>query len=203
MRTANPALNNRVFREAGTDSTRMTLQGTVFKTFLLLSLVVISALAPWLAIQAAPETAGALAMGLTLPAAIGGFAVAMLTIWKKHWAAFTSPVYAVLEGVFLGAVSAGFEMRYPGIVVQAVGLTFGTLGCLLMAYTSGLIKATENFKLGVVAATGGVMVLYLASFVLGFFGVSISFIHEGGLLGIGFSLFVSIGKIHHNKALHF
>ena len=105
---------------------------------------------------------------------------------------FRSPAYALFQGLALGGISAIFEAQFPGIVIQAVGLTFGTLGCLLLAYRSGLIRATENFKLGVTAATGAIFVLYMISFVMGFFGSSIPFIHESGLLGIGFSLFVVV-----------
>ena len=124
--------------------------------------------------------------------AIGGFAVALVTVFKKTWSAITAPVYALLEGLFLGGISAVFEARFPGIVIQAVGLTFGTLLCLLFAYKSGLIKATENFKLGIVAATGGIGMIYLVSIFFGFFGIQIPFIHESGIIGIGFSLFVVV-----------
>ena len=124
--------------------------------------------------------------------AIGGFVVALITIFKKQWAAFTAPLYALLEGLFLGGFSAIFEAKYPGIVIQAVTLTFGTLFCLLLAYRSGLIKATENFKLGVVAATGGIALIYMATIFLGFFGVRMPFIHESGTIGIAFSLFVVV-----------
>jgi uncharacterized YccA/Bax inhibitor family protein len=123
---------------------------------------------------------------------LGGFVVALVTVFKKNWAMVTAPIYALLEGLVLGALSAVFEARFPGIVIQAVGLTFGTLFALLMAYKSGLIKATENFKLGVVAATGGIALVYLASLALGFFGVSIPFIHGSGPIGILFSLFVVV-----------
>jgi uncharacterized YccA/Bax inhibitor family protein len=102
----------------------------------------------------------------------------------------TAPIYAVLEGLFLGGISAIFEMSYPGIVIQAVALTFGTLFCLLAAYKSRLIKVTENFKLGIVAATGAICLIYLVSIIMGFFGASIPMIHSSGPLGIGFSLFV-------------
>jgi uncharacterized YccA/Bax inhibitor family protein len=98
----------------------------------------------------------------------------------------------VAEGLFLGGISSIFEAQFPGIVIQAVGLTLGTLVGLLFAYKSGLIKVTENFKLGVAAATGGIFLIYMASFVLGFFGVGIPFIHESGLIGIGFSLVVVV-----------
>jgi len=96
----------------------------------------------------------------------------------------------ILLFLMLGGISSIFESMYPGIVIQAVALTFGTLFALLFAYKSGLIKATENFKLGVAAATGAIFMIYLATIVLGMFGVSIPFIHESGLIGIGFSLFV-------------
>ena len=116
----------------------------------------------------------------------------MITVFKKTAAPYTAPAYALLEGLALGGISATLEVRFPGIVIQAVGLTFGTLFCLLAAYRSGLIKATENFKLGVVAATGAIFVLYMVSFVMGFFGGSIGFIHESGTFGILFSAFVVV-----------
>jgi len=100
-------------------------------------------------------------MPWVLGGAFGGFIVALITIFKKQWAAFTAPIYALLEGLFLGGISAIFEAQYPGIVIQAVSLTFGTLFCLLFAYRSGVIKVTENFKLGVAAATGGIALIYL------------------------------------------
>jgi uncharacterized YccA/Bax inhibitor family protein len=121
---------------------------------------------------------------------IGGLVFAFATIFRPHWAPLTAPAYAVFEGLFVGAISAIFEGMFPGIVLQAVMLTFGTLGALLVAYRSGLIQATENFKLGVVAATGGIFLVYLASMVLSFFDIRIPMIHEGGTVGILFSLFV-------------
>ncbi len=84
------------------------------------------------------------------------------------------------------------ELRFPGIAMQAVGLTFGTFLALLIAYKSRIIRATENFKLGIAAATGGIFVIYMISFVLGFFGMNVPYIHESGLIGIGFSLFVVV-----------
>jgi len=123
---------------------------------------------------------------------VAGLVVALVTVFKQTWASYTTPVYAALEGVALGGISVVFEARYPGIVSQAVFLTFGTLGALLVAYRSGVIRATENFKLGVVAATGGIALLYLLSFVLGFFGVSVPLIHSSGTFGILFSVFVVV-----------
>jgi uncharacterized YccA/Bax inhibitor family protein len=129
-------------------------------------------------------------MPWTLIGAIGGFIVALLTIFKPQWSSVTAPIYSLLQGVFLGGISAYFESMYPGIVIQAVGLTFATCLGLLIAYRSGLIKATENFKSGVIAATGGIAIVYVVTIILGFFGIRVPYIHEGGLIGIGFSLFV-------------
>jgi uncharacterized YccA/Bax inhibitor family protein len=132
------------------------------------------------------------AMIYAIGGAIGGLVLALVTVFKKEWSPVTAPMYALVEGFFLGAISAVFEARFPGIVFQAVLLTFGTLFALLVAYRSGLIKVTENFKLGVVAATGGIALLYLASFVLSFFNINVPVIHEASWLGIAFSLFVVV-----------
>jgi uncharacterized YccA/Bax inhibitor family protein len=184
MRTSNPALNADTFTSARGTYGAMTINGTVNKTFVLLLLVAITARWAWTQI--------AQAAGLVTLAAIAGFVVALVTVFKKEWAAFTAPIYALLEGLVLGAISALFEVRYPGIVIQAVFLTFGTLLSLLIAYKSGFIKATENFKLGVFAATGGIALVYLATLILGFFKVRIPYIYEAGPIGIVFSLFVVI-----------
>jgi len=202
MRSGNPALNANVFSQAqsfGTGET-MTLQGTVNKSFFLLGLLVLSAAWIWgKVIQPAPvfegmETATqqmpSSVMGLMMLGLFGGLITAFVTIFNKKIAGITAPIYALLEGLLLGGLSAFLEMKYPGIVIQAVALTFGTLFCLLTAYKSGLIKPTENFKLGICAATGAIFVIYMVSMIMGFFGSSIPMIHDSGPIGIGFSLFV-------------
>ena len=167
---------------------RMTLAGTVNKTGILLILCLITAAYTWnIFFQTGDPGA---VMGYMWVGLIGGLVLALITIFKRQWAGITAPLYALAEGLALGGISAIFEAQYPGIVIQAMGLTFGTLGVLLMAYKTGLIKPTENFRLMIVAATGGIALLYLVSFVMGFFGTSIGFIHSNGLFGIGFSLFV-------------
>ena len=192
MRTANPALNAKTFADFGAmaePAKAMTIQGTVNKTGLMLVLVLLGAGWTWNIFS----TAGALAVWPYLVGgALGGFAVALVTILKRTWAPVTAPLYALLEGLFLGGFSALLEAQFPGIVIQAVGLTFGTLFGLLFAYTSRLIKVTENFKLGVVAATGGIFLVYLATMILGLFGAAVPYIHGSGVIGIGFSLFVVI-----------
>lgn len=193
MRTANPALNAKTFTQFGSravDDTTMTIQGTVNKTGIMLLLLIGAASMTW-STQTA-EWGGAGLGGLAVGGAIGGFIVAIITVFKKTWAPFTGPLYAILEGLFLGGLSSLMESFYPGIVIQAVALTFGVLFCLLAAYKSGVIKATENFKLGVVAATGSIMMIYIVTIVLGFFGISVPYIHGSGWIGIGFSAAVVV-----------
>jgi uncharacterized YccA/Bax inhibitor family protein len=191
MKTSNPALNVNSFRlEQAVSGEAMTLPGTVNKTGILLVCVVATAGWSWNRFFHAP--ASDTVLPLLWIGGIGGFIVALVTIFKKEWSPVSAPIYALLEGLALGGISAMFELRYPGIAMHAVGLTFGTLFILLMAYRSGLIPVTEKFKLGVVAATGGIAVFYLVQFVLGFFGVRFAAINGSGLLGIGFSVVVVI-----------
>jgi uncharacterized YccA/Bax inhibitor family protein len=189
MRSGNPALHGDTFSRAPAipGAEHMTIGGTVNKTAMSLFILLIAASYIW----NRGATDPALPMWV-LGSVIGGFIVAIATVFKKTWAPITTPIYAALEGLALGGISVIFEAQYPGIVSQAVFLTFGTLGALLLAYRSGVIKATENFKLGVAAATGGIALLYLASFVLGFFGISVPLIHSSGTWGILFSLFVVV-----------
>ncbi len=197
MRSGNPALKESTFLDLGSgsvvrrDAEAMTPNGTVNKTAFLLVLTLAGAMFTWSKFFASGGTADL--MPYVLGGAIGGLVVALVTIFKKEWSPVTAPLYAVLEGLFIGAVSAMFELRFPGIVMQAAGLTFGTLGALLLAYRSGLIKATENFKLGVVAATGGIALLYLVNIGMRLFGFEgMGFIHESSWIGIAFSGFVVV-----------
>jgi uncharacterized YccA/Bax inhibitor family protein len=189
MRTSNPALNEKAFKGQVALGEAMTLQGTVNKTGLLLLCVVATSAWTWgLSHSGTPEAAIPWMVGGIL----GGFIVALVTIFKKEWSPLTAPIYALLEGLALGGISAMFELRYPGVAIQAVGLTFGTLFVMLLAYKSGVIRATQGFKVGVIAATGGIAVLYLVDMVLHFFHRPVTFIHESGPWGIAFSLFVVI-----------
>ena len=162
----------------------MTVSGAVQKTTVLLGLCVLAASFTWK--SALTGTGG----GLTVIGAIAGFVIAMILCFKHTWAPVLAPVYAICEGLFLGGVSAMASARYSGIVVQAVGLTFGTLFALLALYQMGFIRATPGFRRGIFAATGGIALFYLVSMVLGFFHISIPFIHQGGTFGILFSVFV-------------
>ena len=174
-RSGNPMFRSNAFQPDATfdetDSTqRMTLAGAINKTGILLVLCLVSAGYVWnqfFQSSEPPAVNGLMMLGL-----LGGLAMAMVTIFKRQWAGLTAPAYALLQGLALGGISAMFELQYPGILIQSVGLTFGTLAMLLLAYKTGLIKPTENFRLMIVAATGGIALLYLVSFVMGFFAVS-------------------------------
>ena len=186
IRSGNPVLAGDTFRgtRTATGSETMTVGGTVNKTALLLAILFITATFAW--------GQGPAAAGYILVGALGGMVVALVTVFKKTWSPVTAPIYSALEGLALGGISVVFESRYPGIVSQAIFLTFGTLAALLIAYRSGWIEASENFKLGVAAATGGIFLVYLISFVLNFFGMSIPLISSSGTFGILFSLFVVV-----------
>jgi uncharacterized YccA/Bax inhibitor family protein len=198
FRSGNPALRENTFdtgvRAWGGQA--MTLEGAVNKTGISLVILIATAALQW------NEVFGGLQPLAALAGVLGGLVLALVTVFKKEWAPVTTPLYAAAEGLVLGAVSLMFEARYPGIVINAVGLTFGTLAVLLLAYRSGLIRASENFKLGVFAATGAIALLYLVSMVMGFFGKSIPFIHGSGPIGIAFSLAV-VGIAALNLVLDF
>lgn len=180
MRTSNPALTTRAFTDVRRDPAAppMTLEGTVNKAAFLLFLVVVPAAWVWTLVRTAfdPAVAGPWVLGGT----VGGLVAAVITIVKKEWSPVTAPVYAALEGLALGGLSALLETKYPGIVTQAVALTFGTLAALLVAYRSGLIRATEKFKLGVVAATGAIALYYLVGLGLSLFGIAMPFLQGSG-----------------------
>lgn len=196
MKTSNPALGEDTFRQASRGgypayidaAARMTLSGTVNKTGILLLCALATATWTWYRFMASHDMASI--VPLLLVGTFGGFVCAMVTVFKKEWSPALAPVYALLEGLALGGISAVTEIRYPGIAIQAVGLTFGVLFVLLFLYSSRIIHVTQKFRLGVFAATGGIMVFYLVQMVLGFFGVHFLSINGSGALGIGISLFI-------------
>ena len=183
MRSGNPALNSKIFTSAAQDASGvMTIEGTINKTAMSLLLLMATASYTW----ANPSSV------LMMIGFIGGLVFALITIFNKTWAPYTVSVYALLEGLALGGISKWFDNQYPGIASQAIFLTFGILAALLLAYRSKLIKPTENFKLGIFAATGGIAILYLISMIMSWFGSPIGFIHSNSTFGIIFSIGVVI-----------
>ena len=192
-RSGNPVFGDKFNQSQGfVGSERMTLDGTVNKTGILLGLCFFGAIISWNIPNPLLMFGGALV----------GFGLAMYTSFVPRNAGITAPIYAFLKGLFLGGISLVLEMQYPGIAIQAVGLTFGTLASLLFFYKSGLIKPTENYRLMIFSATFAIMILYLINFVMSFFGAGIGFIHSNGIFGIGFSLFV-VGVAALNLVLDF
>jgi uncharacterized YccA/Bax inhibitor family protein len=185
--SSNPALGKnaltRVYNEAG--SGQMTINGTVNKMIISLLLVILAAYFSWDRALAGGGSA------FIYGGAIGGFVVALITIFKPQWAHITTPIYSLLQGLFLGSISAYFNAMIPGIVFQAIGLTFGVAFALLFAYRTGLIKATPKFKRGIIAATGGVVIFYLVSIIGSFFGGGIN-LGSMGILGIGIQLVIVV-----------
>lgn len=219
MRSGNPALNDDVFRAYGnTAEGTMTLAGTAFKTYILLACLLTGFMFTWIESTKGYSTAFAEAMeqpptlndkgeklptqiaiapqvyGYALMGSLGGFVLAMVIIFNPKTAPFLSPIYSGLEGLALGAISAGFEAKYPGIAIQAAGATFGTLFGLLALYTTGVIKASENFTLGLLSAMCGILVVYFLDIILRFFGAGYSpvteLVHGNSWMAIGFSGFV-------------
>lgn len=190
IRSNNPVLKESAFTGQLVTGEAMTIQGTVNKTGLLLLFAVVGAAWTWGLTHS--ETPAA-AYPWMLGGALGGFVVALVTVFKKNWAPIAAPIYALLEGLFLGGISAILEHSYPGIAMQAVSLTFAVMFVMLLAYKFGVIRATRGFKLGVIAATGGIMLVYLANMVMSvFFHSQMSFLYSSTPLGIGVSLVIVV-----------
>jgi uncharacterized YccA/Bax inhibitor family protein len=197
IKTSNPALGQNTFRDvAGSGygsaidaASRMSLSGTVNKTAILLLCAVATAAWTWHLFVTSHDI-GAVS-GLMMLGLFGGMIMAFVTIFKKEWAPVCAPIYALLEGLALGGISALFQMRYPGIAFEAVGLSFTTLFVMLFLYKARIIRATRKFMIGVVAATGGIMLFYFVEILLGFFGIhAFATLNGSGPIGIGFSLLI-------------
>lgn len=185
FRSGNPTLSEKLFQQSDgtiTAGEKMTISGTVNKIGILFLLLMIGASISWYMPSQLFMWGGA----------IGGFIVAIVTVFKKEWSPVTAPLYAGLEGLFLGAISMVYASAYDGIIFNAVALTIGIFAAMLMIYRSGLIKVTQKFRMGIIAATGGVALVYIASIVLSFFGINLSLVTGTGWIGIGFSLLVIV-----------
>jgi uncharacterized YccA/Bax inhibitor family protein len=201
MRSGNPVLSNSTFTDlAQRGSTRpMTLSGVINRSIFLLLLVAGTAAGVWTYSSSHPSVI----YPMVMTGALGGFVVAMATTFKRNWAPVTSPVYAILEGLFIGGISLVMEQKFPGLVLQAVMLTFGVMFALLAAYQSRIIRPSQTFKSVIVGATFGIVVVYLVSMVLQlFFHTAIPMINDGGPIGITFSLVV-VGIAALNLVLDF
>ena len=190
FRTGNPALTAKTFKNVSDDASgKMTLEGSVNKAGLSLLILLLTSFYTF-----KTENPNFIWIGF-----IGGFILALVTIFKKEWSPYTVPLYAGLEGLALGGISLIFNNMYPGIAQQAVFLTFGIFGALLFAYKTKMIQATENFRLGIFAATAGIGIAYIINIIVMWWtGEPFTFMRIGGpaapapMISIGFSVFVVI-----------
>lgn len=208
MFSSNPALNNDTFRSAGSGRYEleqrdvMTVQGAVNKTLILLAICVGVAVFSW----SAASSGASYTTGMMWGGAIGGLIVALITIFKPAWSPITAPIYAVLEGLFLGAISWMYEASFGagaaqpqsfsgfplnGIVVQAIGCTLGVTAMMLILYTFRIIKVTQKLRAGIMMAVGGVFLFYITMFVMSLFTDAGQELLRGtGPLSIGISLVI-------------
>ncbi len=194
FKSGNPTLAENRFKDTVLDKVvnhenAMTVRGTLNKFGFLFLMVMGTAFYSW-----REFARGENVMPLILIGAIGGLVVAIIIMFKKEWSPYLAPGYALLEGLFLGAISAyyneAFAAKAPNIIMNAVGLTFGTAIAMYLLYSFRIIRATQKFRAVIITATAGIAVFYLISFTLSFFGIQIPFLHEGSAMGIGFSVFV-------------
>ena len=192
MKSSNPVMTGKILEKAGTlsaESSVMTVNGTINKVGLMLLLLIGAAAYTWNMVMGedAPRVGT-----LAIAGAVGGFIVALITVFRPQSSAITAPIYAILEGLFLGAISAIINNAYPGVAFQAVLLTIGTLFTMLFLYRSGRIRATPRFRKGVMMATGAVFFAYLISWIMGLLGMPMGFMHSSGPLGILINLVIIV-----------
>ena len=193
METSNPLLRREsAFAQEGTDN--MTFDGALAKAAILLVICAVAGAFAW--------TTPAMQMPLILVGALGGFVVAMVAMFKSAWSPVLAPTYAVLEGLALGGISYLLEQAYHGIVLNAILLTFGVLALMLLLFTSRAIRVTPGLRVGVIAATGAIVLVYIVDLVLRMFGLHVPFINETGWVGIGISLLI-VGIAAFNLLLDF
>jgi uncharacterized YccA/Bax inhibitor family protein len=191
---SNPFLKEESYFNSRTadQSEKMTVQGAVNKSFILLGIMLLTAMFSYSSYNPIWIPVGGIA----------GFIVVVIASFRPQNSNILAPLYAGLEGLFVGGITAIYANAFDGIVFQAITLTIGVLFTMLFLYKSQIIKVTANLRTGIIMATAGIAILYLVTMVLSFFGVSVPFIHEGGMLGIGFSLFV-VGIAAMNLLLDF
>lgn len=188
-RSGNPTLNDNTFERDDFYGSHepMTIGGTVNKAFMTLAILIGAAIVSW-----TMYFNGYSVGGLIIGGAIAGFILALIISFRPTTAPYLVPIYAIAEGLFVGALSANYEALYYGITLQAALLTMSVFIALLLAYKSRVIRATQNFRLGVFAATAGIALMYLLSFVLSFFGITVPYLHDNSLIGIIISLVIVV-----------
>lgn len=195
FKSGNPTLTQKIFdksysHEAAMQGT-MSVRGTINKFGFLMLMVIAGASFTW---HLNEELRQGEMITYTMVGAFGGFICALVIMFKTNWAQYIAPLYGLLEGLFIGGISAifneAFSKKYPGLVIQAVGLTFGVAIAMFLLYNFRIIKPTEKFKSVIISATMGIAIFYGLTMILRLFSINIPFMYDGSLLGIGLSLFV-------------
>ena len=195
FKSGNPTLTEKMFNkglsiESDMQGT-MSVRGTLNKFGFLLLMVIAGAVYNWHLFQ---EGQQGMVSTLMMVGIFGGLIAAIAIIFKPNWAGYLAPLYGLLEGLFIGGISAilnaAFAEKYPGLIMQAVGLTFGVAISMFLLYNFRIIKATEKFRSVIITATVGIGIFYLLTMVLGFFGVNVGFMHDSSMLSIGISVFI-------------
>lgn len=189
IKSTNPVMNKKLFKQSKTGFSEdlMTVQGAVNKTFIFLSVLITFAVLGWDLALKDIVTYPLIMVGLFV--ALG---LALFSYFKPQYSMYSGIAYCVVKGVVVGAFSAFYEFAFPGIVIQALLLTSGTLAMMLFLYKAKIIKVTSKLAMGIMMATGGIAIFYLVAILLSFFGVQIPLIHSNGPLGIGFSIVVTV-----------
>jgi uncharacterized YccA/Bax inhibitor family protein len=194
FKSGNPTLSEKRFRdtvldEVVTHENAMTVKGTLQKFGFIFLMTMGTAFYSW-----KEYASGGNVTPLIIGGAVGGLIIAIVLMFKKEWSPYLAPLYGLCQGLFVGAISASYNYALanvaPNIIINAVGLTFGTAIAMYLLYSFRIIQATQKFKAVIVTATAGIAIFYVITFILSFFGIRIPFLHEGSVLGIGFSVFV-------------
>jgi uncharacterized YccA/Bax inhibitor family protein len=210
LKPSNPALSDHVFEKESRGAVpadgRMTLAGTVIKTGVLVGVLVgVAILSGSITWKYLIEPVAARPVGLIVAlfvALLAALVIAIVTSAKPRWAVVTAPLYAACEGWAIGGISTFFEAEYAGLVIQAVALTVGALVALLVVYLTRFIRPTENVKLMIASATGGLMLVYGITALLALFGIRVPYLFDTGVIGIAFSCF-AVAVAAFNLVLHF
>ena len=193
--SGNPTLSQKIFNREATRNAElqgvMSVRGTLNKFGFMMLMVMGGAVYAWNLYQSGAIQSMQMWMMIGI---FGGLICAFAISFKPNWAPYLAPAYGILEGLFIGGISAimndAFQKTYPGLVMQAVGLTFGVAIAMFLLYNFRIIKATEKFKSVIISATVGIGIFYLLTMIVRMFGVDMPFMYDSSLLGIGISLFI-------------
>ncbi|MFF2878596.1 Bax inhibitor-1/YccA family protein [Gottfriedia sp. NPDC057991] len=187
MRSSNPILNSEQLTKSRHSAKAMTIGGTIGKTIIALILLIATAGYSYYL-----TATGTLNSKVFIGCLIVAFIIGLVTSFSPRIAPITTPIYAAVEGILIGNISAVYEASYGMIVLQAVLLTIAIIAGTLICYATGLVKVTHRFRSIVFGLTIGVFLFYLLTMVLQLFHVPIPYLHQSGPIGIFVSLAILV-----------